>query len=55
VADYDLILVLDQGNLVEYDAPATLMRKKDGVFRKMCEKAAEWGELRRMAGLGEDD
>ncbi|GAA5840283.1 hypothetical protein JCM9279_002335 [Rhodotorula babjevae] len=55
IADYDLVLVLDQGAVVEYDAPATLMRNKDGVFRKMCEKAADWSELRRMAGLGEDE
>ncbi|GAA5897295.1 hypothetical protein JCM8208_003781 [Rhodotorula glutinis] len=55
IADYDLVLVLDQGAVVEYDAPATLMRNKDGVFRKMCEKAADWAELRRMAGLGEDE
>ncbi|BGP48208.1 hypothetical protein JCM10450v2_004080 [Rhodotorula kratochvilovae] len=55
IADYDLVLVLDQGSLVEYDAPGALMRKKDGVFRRMCEKAAEWGELKRMAGLAEDE
>ncbi|GAA6053022.1 hypothetical protein JCM3770_002387 [Rhodotorula araucariae] len=55
IADYDLVLVLDQGSLVEYDTPGALLRKKDGVFRRMCEKAADWGELRRMAGLGEDE
>ncbi|GAA6008715.1 uncharacterized protein JCM10292_005037 [Rhodotorula paludigena] len=51
IADYDLVLVLDQGEVVEYDSPGALMRKKDGMFRRMCEKAAEWTELRAMAGL----
>lgn len=45
------MLVLDQGEVVEYDSPGALMRKKDGMFRRMCEKAAEWTELRAMAGL----
>ncbi|GAA5917290.1 hypothetical protein JCM6882_004151 [Rhodosporidiobolus microsporus] len=55
VIDYDLILVLDKGRIVESAAPATLLKNKDGVFRKMAEKAAEWRELREMAGLGDEE
>ncbi|GAA5856811.1 hypothetical protein JCM8547_008855 [Rhodosporidiobolus lusitaniae] len=55
IVDYDLILVLDQGKVLEYDSPASLLRKKEGTFRKMAEKAAEWKELRELAGLKEDE
>ncbi|GAA6013875.1 hypothetical protein JCM10207_008220 [Rhodosporidiobolus poonsookiae] len=55
IIDYDLVCVLDKGQVAEFDKPSTLLRKKDGLFRAMCEKAAEWKELRAVAGLGEDE
>ncbi|BGP16287.1 hypothetical protein JCM10213_008267 [Rhodosporidiobolus nylandii] len=55
IVTYDLVCVLDKGRVVEFAKPAELMRNKDGVFRAMCEKAADWRDLREMAGLGEDE
>ncbi|GMH98076.1 hypothetical protein TrST_g10769 [Triparma strigata] len=39
VMDSDRVLVLDDGEIAEYDTPKTLMKKKGGVFRGMVEKA----------------
>jgi hypothetical protein len=33
------VLVLDQGQVYEYDAPASLLRKPDGLFLAMARKA----------------
>ncbi|OAD76740.1 hypothetical protein PHYBLDRAFT_185838 [Phycomyces blakesleeanus NRRL 1555(-)] len=49
VADYDRILVLDQGKVVEYDTPYALMTKPDGVFHQMCERSGEYTELLAIA------
>ncbi|KAJ3103960.1 Multidrug resistance-associated protein 1 [Phlyctochytrium planicorne] len=37
VADFDRVLVLDKGVVVEFDTPARLLRNGDGVFRKMVD------------------
>lgn len=37
VLDYDKVLVLSQGRVLEYDSPANLLAKEGGEFRKMCE------------------
>lgn len=37
VLDYDKVLVLSQGRVLEYGPPAELFAKADGEFRKMCE------------------
>lgn len=49
VADYDRILVLDAGQVIEYDTPYTLMMKEDSVFRSMCERSGEFPELLAIA------
>eukprot|EP00834_Sanchytrium_tribonematis_P008328 NODE_944_length_2958_cov_1.988108.p3 type:complete len:162 gc:universal NODE_944_length_2958_cov_1.988108:1645-1160(-) len=41
IIDFEKILVLDQGKLVEFDSPKNLLQKQ-GLFYKMC---AESGEL----------
>jgi ABC-type multidrug transport system fused ATPase/permease subunit len=49
VADYDRILVLDHGRLLEFDHPYTLMTKEDGVFMQMCQRSGEYNELLNIA------
>ncbi|GAA6059991.1 hypothetical protein JCM10212_001149 [Sporobolomyces blumeae] len=55
IIDYDSILVLENGQLAEFDTPANLLRNRDGIFRAMCEKAADWTELKTTAGFKEDE
>ncbi|XP_076469030.1 multidrug resistance-associated protein 1-like [Babylonia areolata] len=39
VIDYDKILVLDKGQVVEFDSPSTLMSDPSSLFHHMCRKA----------------
>jgi ABC-type multidrug transport system fused ATPase/permease subunit len=39
--DYDRILALDDGEIVEFDTPKALLQKPQGAFRGMCRKAAD--------------
>ncbi|PYH70610.1 P-loop containing nucleoside triphosphate hydrolase protein [Aspergillus vadensis CBS 113365] len=41
VADFDRILVLGGGTVLEFGSPAELMRRKNGAFRDMVETDAE--------------
>ncbi|KAJ2381318.1 hypothetical protein GGI05_006025, partial [Coemansia sp. RSA 2603] len=45
IVDYDKVLVLDQGQVVEYDTPYNLLRKADGLFKHMCMKSGEYDHL----------
>ena len=36
IADYDKVLVLNQGEVVEYDSPSMLMSSKSSLFYSMC-------------------
>jgi ATP-binding cassette, subfamily C (CFTR/MRP), member 1 len=36
--DYDRVLVLDRGNVVEFDSPKVLLQMENGAFRKMAEE-----------------
>jgi ABC-type multidrug transport system fused ATPase/permease subunit len=56
IVDYDKVLVLDKGEIVEYGHPWELMRKKGkkngegaGVFRGMCEMSGDFGVLELAA------
>jgi ABC-type multidrug transport system fused ATPase/permease subunit len=46
VADFDRILVLDAGKVVEFASPRVLMQLKDGIFRRMVEEDGESEYLR---------
>ncbi|CAK4098986.1 unnamed protein product, partial [Aphanomyces euteiches] len=39
ILDSDRILVLDAGHVKEYDAPATLLENKDGLFAQLAKQA----------------
>ncbi|KUI63825.1 ATP-dependent bile acid permease [Cytospora mali] len=49
IVDYDKVLVLDKGSIVEFDHPFQLMKKKDGQFRSMCEMSGDWDVLEKQA------
>lgn len=41
IADFDRILVMGDGKVLEYDEPGRLMEKDDGEFKKMVEDSGE--------------
>ncbi|KAJ7303772.1 hypothetical protein DFH08DRAFT_793782 [Mycena albidolilacea] len=49
IIDYDRLLVLDKGKVVEFDTPSHLIQKEDGIFRNMCLKSGSFGELEAAA------
>ncbi|KAI9327121.1 P-loop containing nucleoside triphosphate hydrolase protein, partial [Zopfochytrium polystomum] len=50
IVDYDRVIVLDQGRIIENDTPYRLIRQsKVAVFRKMCEETGEFEELVQIA------
>ncbi|KAF7342473.1 ABC bile acid [Mycena venus] len=54
IIDYDRLVVLDHGKVVEFDTPYALIRKEDGVFRGMCLKSGSFGELEAAARVKEE-
>jgi len=49
VIDYDRLIVLDNGRIVEFDTPLNLIRKEGGVFRGMCLNSGTFKELEDAA------
>lgn len=49
IVDYDKVLVLDKGSLVEFGHPWELMKTKDGQFKSMCETSGDWEVLEKAA------
>ncbi|KAJ6452441.1 hypothetical protein C8R45DRAFT_1040659 [Mycena sanguinolenta] len=49
IIDYDRLVVLDHGRVVEFDTPYTLIQREDGVFRSMCLKSGSFAELEAAA------
>jgi ABC-type multidrug transport system fused ATPase/permease subunit len=45
IIDYDKVLVLDHGRVIEFDHPWTLISKEDGLFRSMCENSGNMDVL----------
>ncbi|KAI0705524.1 P-loop containing nucleoside triphosphate hydrolase protein [Earliella scabrosa] len=50
IMDADKIMVLDAGNIVEYDKPSELLKKKDGYFRGLVDGSGDKHALYKMAG-----
>ncbi|KAJ7161745.1 P-loop containing nucleoside triphosphate hydrolase protein [Mycena filopes] len=44
IIDYDRLVVLGHGRVVEFDTPFELIRREEGVFRGMCLKSGSFGE-----------
>lgn len=49
IADYDKVLVLDKGEIVEYGHPWELMKMKEGSFKSMCDMSGDWDVLEKQA------
>jgi ABC-type multidrug transport system fused ATPase/permease subunit len=49
IIDYDKVLVLDKGQVIEYGDPYDLISKEDGSFRSMCETSGELDSLTKTA------
>lgn len=49
IVDYDKVLVLDKGQIVEYDHPYKLLKKANGTFRSMCEMSGDFTSLQAAA------
>jgi ABC-type multidrug transport system fused ATPase/permease subunit len=49
IIDYDKVLVLDKGEIVEFGDPFDLISKADGVFHGMCEMSGDLDVLEREA------
>ncbi|KAF3056550.1 ATP-dependent bile acid permease [Daldinia childiae] len=49
IVDYDKVLVLDHGAVVEYGHPYELLQNEDGNFRSMCEMSGDMDTLEKSA------
>lgn len=45
IIDYDKVLVLDHGRVIEYDHPWTLINQHDGLFQSMCQNSGNMDTL----------
>ncbi|KAJ3194508.1 hypothetical protein HK101_002571 [Irineochytrium annulatum] len=53
IADYDKIIVLENGEIAQVGIPSELMRVS-GMFRTMCEESGEIQDLLRIGDMKED-
>ncbi|KAG6908490.1 hypothetical protein DXG01_004424 [Tephrocybe rancida] len=49
VIDYDRLIVLDQGQIAEFDTPWKLIQRAGGIFRTMCLKSGSFRDLEHAA------
>ncbi|KAF9979372.1 hypothetical protein BGZ73_000066 [Actinomortierella ambigua] len=49
ICDYDKVLVLDHGQVAQYDTPMNLLRDEGGIFKGMCQRSGEYELLLEMA------
>jgi ABC-type multidrug transport system fused ATPase/permease subunit len=50
IIDFDRVLVLGQGEVLEYDTPSALLAKEDSEFYRLC---SETGDLQRLKELAD--
>jgi ABC-type multidrug transport system fused ATPase/permease subunit len=51
ILDYDRVLVLGDGQMVEFAEPRTLLQMPNGRFKEMCRRSADWPILSAKLGL----
>ncbi|KAI0062503.1 ATP-binding cassette transporter [Artomyces pyxidatus] len=53
VIDYNRVMLLDEGRLVEFDSPATLLSNSDSKFYSLCRATGkdEFAVLKKLAGV----
>ena len=49
ISFYDLVLVMDQGMVLEFDHPFSLLRQPSSVFRSMCVQSGDFDEILNTA------
>lgn len=49
IVDYDKVLVLDKGRVVEYGHPYELLKKDGSIFKGMCETSGDFEALQKTA------
>ncbi|KAK3673677.1 Transporter of the ATP-binding cassette (ABC) [Recurvomyces mirabilis] len=54
IIDYDKVLVLDKGEVIEYGDPYELIQKERGIFSGMCEMSGDMEVLQKMAKEASD-
>ena len=54
IIDYDKVLVLDKGEVVEFGDPWDLVKGEGGIFRGMCEMSGDWEALEKLAKEASD-
>ncbi|KAI0833082.1 P-loop containing nucleoside triphosphate hydrolase protein [Hypoxylon sp. FL0890] len=55
IVDYDKVLVLDHGEVMEYGHPHELLQNETGSFRSMCEMSGDMDILAKAAKKAWDD
>ncbi|KAF9419736.1 hypothetical protein BGZ94_009323 [Podila epigama] len=50
IIDFDKVLVMDHGKVVQFDTPYNLIRE-EGIFRGMCQRSGEFELLLEMAAV----
>lgn len=54
ICDYDKVLVLDKGEVIEYGDPFDLISDESGIFHGMCEMSGDFDVLKREAKKAHD-
>ncbi|KAM0753978.1 hypothetical protein T439DRAFT_342117 [Meredithblackwellia eburnea MCA 4105] len=54
IVDYDKILVLDHGKVLEFDTPANLLAQDGSAFSALCQKSGEYDSLLKIANAKRD-
>ena len=44
--DYDRVLVMGEGKVIEFDTPVALLKKQGGIFRAMCKASSDWTKMK---------